>query len=219
LYVGRLILVGASMDGSVIAAYRLASRSFPHRRVHFDAETRTARVVPLPGYEEEVRRNPLLSYPCLCILDKASVLVANGGHLTLIREGMEGGLPSMRCVAQVLAELGPEEDAYGTPRIVGLADLQGLVLGIVSKSGLTVRCFPLQPGLAHYLATYGKTEPSKNVLKNFDVGNALEAAEIVHKKGAFKGFSHAIATVATLTKNGKPQVAIYPSGEIFQVNY
>ena len=198
------------MDGSVIAAYRLASRSFPHRRIHFDAETRTARVVPSPGHEEEAKRNPLLSYPCLCILDKVSVLVANGDHLNPIREGLEDGLPPMRCVAQVLAELGPEEDAYDTPRIVGLADPQGLVLGIVSKTGLMIRCFPLKPGLAHYLATYGKTEPSKNILKNFDVGNAQEAAEFVHKKDIFEGFSHAIATVATLIKNGKPQAAIYP---------
>jgi len=216
--VGRLLLVGASVDGGVVAAYRLASRSFPHRRIHFDAETRTAWVVPLPGYEEEARRNPLLSYPCLYILDNVSVLVANGDHLNPIREGMENGLPPMGCVAQVLAELGPEEDAYNTPRIVGLADPQGLVLGIVSKSTLMVQCFPLKPGLAYYLSTYGKTESSKNVLKNFDVENVQEAAEFVHKKGVFKGFSHAIATIATLIKNGKPQVAIYPSDEIFQVN-
>ncbi len=207
------------MDGEMVAAYRLASRSFPHRRIHFDAETRTAWVLPLPGHEEEARRNPLLFYPCLCILGEVSVLVANGDHLNRIREGVEDGLPPMRCVAQVLAELGPEEDAYGTPRIVGLAAPQGLVLGIVSKSTVMVRCFPLKPSLAHYLSTYGKTEPSKNVLENFDVGNALEAAELVHKKGIFKGFSHAVATVATLIKNGKSQVAIYPSGEIFQANY
>ncbi len=175
-------------------------------------------MVPLPGHGEEARRSPLLSYPCLCILNEASVLVANGDHLTHIREGMEDGLPPMRCVAQVLAELGPEVDAHGTPRIVGLADPQGLVLGIVSKSTLMVRCFPPKPSLAHYLSTYGKTEPSKNVLKNFDVGNAQEAAELVHKKGVFKGFSHAIATVATLIKNGKPQIVIYPSGKIFKVN-
>jgi len=214
LYVGRLLLVGASVDGGVVAAYRLASRSYPHRRIHYDAEMKTAWVVPLPGHEEEVRRNPLLSYPCLCILDEVSVLVANGDHLNPIREGMEDGLPPMRCLPQVLAGLGPEEDAYSTPRIVGLADPQGLVLGIVSKSTLTVQCFPLKPGLAHYLSTYGKTEPLKNVLKNFDVGNAQESAELVHKRGIFKSFSHAIVTIAALIKDGKLQVAIYPSGEI-----
>ncbi|MEM2935547.1 MAG: IMP cyclohydrolase, partial [Candidatus Bathyarchaeia archaeon] len=191
LYVGRLLLVGASVDGGVVAAYRLASRSFPHRRIHFDAEMRTAWVVPLPGHGEEAGRNPLLSYPCLRILDEASALVANGDHLTRIRERMEDGLPPMRCIAQVLAELGPEEDAYGTPRIVGLANPQGLVLGIVSKNGLMVQCFPLRLGLAHYLTTYGKTELSKNVLKNFNVGSAQEAAELIYKKGVFKGFSYA----------------------------
>jgi len=199
------------VDGGVVAAYRLASRSFPHRRIQFDAETRTAWVVPVPGHEEDARRNSLLSYPCLRILDEASVLVANGDHLTRISEGMEDGLPPMRCVAQVLAELGPEEDAYGTPRIVGFADSQRLILGIVSSSALTVRCFPFKPGFAHYLCTYGKTEPSKNVLKNLDIGNAQDAAEFVHKKGIFKGFSHAIAAVATLIKNGKPQIAVVQS--------
>ena len=136
------------------------------------------------------------------------MLVANGDHLIRIRKRMKDGLPPMRCVAQVLAELGPEEDVYGTPRIVGLTDSQGLVLGIVSKSAFIVRCFPLKPSSAHYLSTYGKTEPPENILKNFDVGNVQEAAEFVHKKDVFKSFSHAVATVATLIKNGKPQVAI-----------
>lgn len=203
--------MGASKNGAIVAAYRLASRSFPHREIKFDANSKTAHVVSLLGQDTEVLRNSLITYPCLQVVNKISVLIANGSHLKNIYKKTIAGLPPVKAITQVLSELGPENDVYKTPRIVGLASKKNHILGIVSNRNLIVRSFPFKPGLAYYVATYRKTDPSKNVLKNFNAINAREAAEAVHERYIFKTFTHSIYTIASFIENNLLEISVYPS--------
>jgi IMP cyclohydrolase len=203
--------VGTSINGAIVAAYRLASRSFPHRKIKFDANSKIAHVVSLLGQETEVLRNSLLTYPCLQVVNKISVLIANGSHLKNIYEKMIVGLPPVKAITQVLSELGPENDVYKTPRIVGLASKKKHVLGIISNRNLIVRSFPFKSGLAYYVATYRKIDPSKNCLMDFDAINARETAEAVHERYIFKTFTHSLYTIASFIENDLLEISIYPS--------
>lgn len=168
-------------------------------------------MVSFIGYEAEVRRNPLLTYPCLQPINQISILLANGSHLEDIREKMNAGLSPVKAMAQVLSELGPEHDVYKTPRIVGLASQKEHVIGIVSNRTPIVRSFPFKPGLAYYVATYRKTDPSKNILRDFDVKNARETAKAVHERYIFRTFTHPMYTIASFTENHSFEISIYPS--------
>ena len=211
LYVGRLLLVGASKKGGIVAAYRLASRSFPHRKIKFDANNKIAHVVSLLGQDAEIPRNSLLTYPCLQVVNKSSVLIANGSHLKNIYKKMTAGLLPVKAITQVLSEMGPENDVYKTPRIVGLASKKQHILGIVLNRTVIVHSFPFKPGLAFYVATYRKTDPSKNVLFNFHAINARDAAEFVHEKYIFKTFTHPLCTIASFIANQLLEISIYPA--------
>lgn len=210
LYVGRLLLVGVAKSGGLVAAYRLASRSFPNRKIQFNAETKTADVVPLSGYEVEPRRNPLLAYTCLRVFNNASALVANGSHLDVIYSKIRLGLSPTESMSRVLRALGPERDAYKTPRIAGFASQKKLVVGIVSEETPVIRVFPVKLGFACYVATYGRTQPMENVLEDFDVKSAEAAAETVHGGLGFRSFTHAISSVAAFIKNQVVEVSVYP---------
>lgn len=211
LYVGRLLLVGAAESGGLIAAYRLASRSFPNRKIRLNTETKTADVIPLSGYEAETRKNPLLAYMCLQVLNNAATLVANGSHLDAIYSTMRLGLSPAESMTKVLQALGPEPDAHKTPRIAGFASPKELIVGIVSAKAPIIRVFPVKPGFACYVATYGRTQPLENVLEDFDAKSAEEAAEIIHRGAGFKQFTHAVSTVAAFIKNQVVGVSVYTS--------
>ena len=63
MYVGRIVAVGKSKAGRNAALYRVSSRSFPNRQaVDLDG---TIAIVPSEGSEEDVRRNPYISYNAL----------------------------------------------------------------------------------------------------------------------------------------------------------
>jgi IMP cyclohydrolase len=210
LYVGRLLLVGAAKCGGMVAAYRLASRSFPNRKIQFNPETKTAHVVPLPVHGKETIKNPLLDYTCLQVFNNAAVLVANGSHLDMIYSKIRLGLAPIESMRRVLQALGTEDDAYKTPRIAGFVSPKKLVIGIVSEEELVIRVFPFKPGFACYVSTYGRTQPMENVSNDFDVKSAEEASETVHGGSGFRHFTHAINTVAAFIKNHVVEVSIYP---------
>jgi len=113
-------------------------------------------------------------------------------------------------MAQVLRALGPERDVYKTPRIAGFASPKELIVGIVSERDPVIRVFPVKPGFACYVATYGRTQPMENVLEDFDVKSAEEATEMVHQGLVFRSFTQAISSVAAFIKNQVVEVNVYP---------
>ncbi len=203
--------MGAAKSGGLVAAYRLASRSFPNRGIQFNAETKTADVVPLSGYEVETSKNPLLAYTCLRVFNNTSALVANGSHLDGIYGKIRLGLSPTESMRRVLRALGPEHDAYKTPRIAGLASPKELIIGIISERKPVIQVFPVKSGFACYVATYGRTQPTENTLGDFNVKSAVEAAETAHGGPAFRSFTHAISTVAAFIKNQVAEVSVFPT--------
>jgi len=209
MYVGRLLMVGAPKSGGFLAGYRLASRSFPNRK--FVIGNDFVRVEPIKGYEANTAKSPLTIYTCLRVCDSNSLLVANGAHLDNIYAALRSGITPVRAISKVLLELGPEEDAYKTPRIVGYATPNELIIGIIMEKGITVKSFPVEAGKAYYVATYLKTDPTKNVVQNFDVKSALSAAQTLYDGPFSKEFSHGICAVVAVAKLGKIEIKSFPS--------
>jgi len=208
MYVGRLLTVGAPKSGGILAGYRLASRSFPNRKFVIGKDF--VRVEPIKGYEANTAKSPFTIYTCLRAWDGNSLLVANGAHLDNIYTVLRSGITPVRAISKVLAELGPEEDAYKTPRIVGYATPDELTIGIIMEKSITVKSFPVEAGKAYYVATYIKTDPIKNVVRNFDAKSALIAARMLYDGPFFKKFTHGICTVAALAKLGKIEIQSFP---------
>lgn len=208
MYVGRLLIVGITKNGGIAAAYRLASQSFSNRKIEVKRDS--AKVEPIPGYEEEVDKNPYLSYTCLRIVTGNSIIVANGKHLDQIYDRIKSGASTSNAIAHVLAEMGPEQDAYKTPRITGFASPTRLLLGIITGKKLIVKSFHAKAGIGYYVATYQKTDPVKNLVKNFDARSAADVAKLVHKGPNFKRFSHGIATTAALIRDWKIEISSFP---------
>jgi len=208
MYVGRLLTVGAPKSGGILAGYRLASRSFPNRKFVIGKDF--VRVEPIKGYEVDTAKSPFTIYTCLRVCDGNSLLVANGAHLDNIYNALNSGITPTRAISKVLAEFGPEEDAYKTPRIVGYATPDDLAIGIVMEKGITVKSFPVEAGKAYYVATYIKTDPIKNVVRNFDAKSALTAARMLYYGPFFRKFSHRICAVAAIAKLGKIEIQSFP---------
>lgn len=201
-------MVGTTENGGVAAAYRLASRSFSNRKIEVKGDS--AKVKSILGYEKEVADNPYLSYTCLRVINKNSILTANGTHLDQIFERINSGASASHAITNVLAEMGPEQDTYKTPRIAGFASPTGLLLGVITEKGLIVKSLHAKRGVGYYVATYRKTDPTGNVVKNFDVGSADAVAKLVHEGPNFKRFSHAIATAAALISDWRIEISSFP---------
>ncbi|MBS7643035.1 hypothetical protein KEJ26_00365 [Candidatus Bathyarchaeota archaeon] len=208
MYVGRLLIVGAPKSGGILAGYRLASRSFPNRKFVIGKDF--VRVEPIKGYESNAAKTPFTIYTCLRVCDGNSLLVANGTHLAKIYTALHSGITPVHAISKVLAELGPEEDAYKTPRIVGYAAPDELAIGIVMEKGITVKSFPVEVGKAYYVATYLKIDPIKNVVQNFEAKSALTAAQALYNGSLFKRFSYGICAVAALAKYGRIEIKSFP---------
>lgn len=201
-------MVGTPISGGILAAYRLSSRSFPHRKIEIIGNS--AKVMPISGYEEDMRKSPYTAYTCLRIIDESSILVANGEHLDQICTKIESGTSIPQAITRILTETGPEQDAYKTPRIAGFASQTASTLGIITEKRLTVKSFPTQAGIGYYVATYQKTDPAKNMVKNLDAKSAADAAKQIHKGPDFKHFNNEISTAAALIRDGKIEITTFP---------
>jgi len=149
MYVGRILAVGRS--GQPFAAYRVSSRSFPHRQAVVRDEA--VAIVPRAGFLEDVFKNPYIAYHCLRRAGEWAV-VSNGSHTDPIAEKIASGLPPRDALALTLLTLDYEKDAYHTPRIAGVVGAEEGYLGVVRHDGLEVQRFPLTDGKARIVATY-----------------------------------------------------------------
>ena len=162
MYIGRFVVVGSD-----IGAYRVSSRSFPHRKI--TERNRTLTVVPTADAEET--DNPYVSYNCVRPTDRGAV-IGNGSHTDPIAEKLALGYPARDALALSLLALDFEKDDYDTPRVAGVVGEESFV-GIVRRDGLVVERVT-EPTL---VATYEKDSPES---VDFEVESAEEAAHAIY---------------------------------------
>lgn len=159
MYVGRFLVIG-----SETSAYRVSSRSFPNRKV----VERDDRLTVVPTADAAETDNPYVSYNCVRFVGESAVL-GNGSHVDPVAEKIEMGYPARDALASSLLALDYEKDDYDTPRIAGVMDGDGALVGIVRRDALLVERVA-EPTL---VATYERDSPEPF---GFDATDAEAAA-------------------------------------------
>lgn len=196
LYVGRIVCVARAADGRLCAAYRVSSRSFPNRTA-LVVEDKVS-IVPKPGFEGDMMKNPYIAYNCVRLVQDAKVaVVTNGSHTDPVAEKIALGMPVRDALASVSLSMDFEKDAYDTPRISSVVDRRDDTawLAIVRKDGLEVRSVKLAPGEYAYIATYEENAlaPAQS---GFTAGNAEAACDFMLGGGVFKDRTNPVTAVA-----------------------
>ncbi|NLN93313.1 MAG: IMP cyclohydrolase [Candidatus Hydrogenedens sp.] len=199
MYVGRIVSVAKTTDGRLCAAYRVSSRSFPNRSaVPGDGKVS---IVPKPGHESDIFKNPYIAYNCVRIVCEGNVaVVTNGGQTDFIAEKMEGGMSARDALILTSFAMDYEKDDYNTPRVSAVVDRrtdEGW-LAVVRHDGLQVERIPLENGRLWHLATY---EENSVCLQRSDIFPALTAEEACAHMlggGVFAGRTNPVTAVAAL---------------------
>ena len=172
MYVGRFLVVGPD-----IAAYRVSSRSFPHRRIVERGE-KAATLTVGPTADAPETDNPYVAYNCLRIVETPhgdAAAIGNGSHVDPIAEKLELGYPARDAVSTALLALDYEKDDYDTPRIAGVLDAGGVAtIGIVRRDAVLVEAVS-EPTL---VATYERDAPESF---EFTVEDARDAARTAYE--------------------------------------
>ena len=200
MYVGRIVAVGRNRSGANAALYRVSSRSFPNRMA-VEVEGRLA-VVPRPGHEGDLHKNPYIAYNCLRIAGDLAV-ATNGSHTDPIAEKLALGVPPRDALASVLLALDFEKDALQTPRIAGIVPREGDVgwLAIVRHDALVVKAVPLEAGFAWYVATYEHDDVRESQCVEFDAAEPEAAARFAVDGGAFADLEKPVTSGAALASS------------------
>jgi len=196
MYVGRIVAVGCAEKP--FAAYRVSSRSFPNRQaVKNDAG---AAIIPRPGHEEDLQRNPYIAYNCLRVVG-GTIVVSNGSHTDPIAEKLSLGYPPRDAMALSLLSMDFEKDQYSTPRIAGILAGERGYLGVVREDGLQVESFRLQEGLCRAIATY-----EMNRVTDIDYpirgGDAETIARALVEGEFFRDLEHPVCAAAWMGEIG-----------------
>ena len=197
MYVGRIVAVGRTREGRLAALYRVSSRSFPNREAQLK-ETGVA-IVPKPGHEGDVFKNPYIAYNCLRIVGDTAV-ATNGSQTDPIAEKMSMGFPVRDAFATALLALDYEKDQYNTPRIAASVTrgAEAGTLGVVREDGIEVVRLPLEPGQCFFVSTYETNRILPAHCGEFDVATAQEGAEFILGKGAFADMTNPVTGVCAL---------------------
>jgi IMP cyclohydrolase len=184
MYVGRFVVVAPDR-----AAYRVSSRSFPHRRI----VDRDGTLTVAPTEDAPATDNPYISYNCLRTTDDdAAAVVGNGTQVDPIVEKLEAGYPARDALAATLLALDYEKDDYDTPRVAGVVGEESYV-GIVRRDALLVEAVT-EPTL---VATYESDRPEATDLAatepeamarevyEFDLEHPVCAAAVASADGGF----------------------------------
>jgi IMP cyclohydrolase len=200
MYIGRIVAVARTTEGSLCGAYRVSSRSFPNRTAVV-GEGKVS-VVPKPGHESDVFKNPYIAYNCARIIcDGRVAVVTNGSQTDPIAEKVEMGLPVRDAVATALMALDYEKDQYNTPRIVAVVDAReegAGWLGVVRDNGVEVRRVFLDPGTFWYVATYEECHITERQGGQFPASTAEEACAFLLGGGVFEQRANPVTAVAAL---------------------
>lgn len=194
MYLGRIISIGSNENGS-FAAYRVSSRSFPNRQTVVNGQK--AAIVPTEGSEDDIYKNPYISYNCVDIVDDVCV-ITNGSHTDIIAGKIREGMNVRDAIALSLLAMDYEKDDYNTPRIAAAINFEGEgFIGTVRHDGIEV--VKVNPGEAYYVSTYEHNSP--RIVEEFTANNAEEAAEFIYGEGIFEEFTHPITSCAVYGKD------------------
>lgn len=208
MYTGRIVAVGMNRAGEAAAMYRVSSRSFPNRETRLFSNS--VAVMPRPGFEADLARNPYIAYNCLRLTENVAV-VSNGSHTDPIVEKIAMGMPVRDAFALGLLAMDYEKDSFNTPRIVAAIERAGsrAWLGIVRHDALLVREFALEPGKAFYLCTYERNSPSQHNIDNaFDAASPAEACSHVIRGGVFAELENPVTAAAVMARNGAFELGV-----------
>jgi len=199
MYIGRIVCVGRSTDDRVFAAYRVSSRSFPNRTgVLIDGR---AAIVPKPGHEGDIHKNPYIAYNCVRVVADNRIAVAtNGSHTDPIAEKIDLGMPIREALALTHLAMDYEKDDYNTPRVSGVIDRSSgeTWLAVVRDDGINVRRCALEPGEFAYVATYEENDPMPAGRCPADVNSPERAAQFVLGEGVFAERPNAVTAVSAM---------------------
>ncbi len=214
IYLGRIVAFAVTPSGDPAALYRVSSRSFPNRMAVSTHGGRMVAIVPKPGSEADVQKNPYIAYNAARLVGQYAVL-ANGSHTDPISEKLAMGYPVRDAIALSLLATDYEKDEYHTPRIVAVADAKSRqgYLGTVRHDGLDVRAFTLRPGQVVHLSTYEHAIPSLHYLGDFMTDTAEGSCEFILGEGEFAAYAHPVTAVAAVAKEGAFQLALKEWGK------
>ncbi len=198
MYIGRIVCIARAADGRLCAAYRVSSRSFPNRTAVINEDK--VSIVPKPGFEGDIMKNPYIAYNCVRLVNDASIaVVTNGSHTDPIAEKIALGMPVRDALVSVSLSMDFEKDAYDTPRVSAVADRgkDTAWLAIVRRDGLEVRAVKLAPGEYAYIATYeeDRLAPSQT---GFTAGEPEAVCDFMLGGGVFKDRTNPVTAVAAL---------------------
>jgi IMP cyclohydrolase len=184
MYVGRIVSIARTQAGNVAGMYRVSSRSFPNRQANLLESS--AAIVPKPGHENDIHKNPYIAYSCLMQVG-TRLVVSNGSHTDPIAGKLSDGASPRDALASVLHGMDFEHDHLSTPRIAAIVDTADECgyLGIVRANELLVRCLPIGAGQAWYVATYEHTVPGDYADDSFDCASGDDACAYIMGRGAF----------------------------------
>ncbi len=210
MYVGRIVAVGRTRAGRLAGLYRVSSRSFPNRQAR--RLDQAVAIVPKPGHEQDIFKNPYIAYNCLRLAGRFGV-VTNGSHTDHIAEKLAAGYGPRDALASVLGAMDYEHDSLNTPRIAAVVDSGeggGAWLGIVTREHLLVRAFAPAVGEAFYVATYEHTFPGSDQSdRAFDAADAAGACQYVLGRGVFAALERPVSAACLVaTAAGQFDVAI-----------
>lgn len=192
MYLGRIISIGSNEKGSY-ASYRVSSRSFPNRQSVVNGKK--VAIVPTEGSEDDIYKNPYISYNCMDIIDDICV-ITNGSHTDIIAGKIREGMNMRDAIALSLLAMDYEKDDYNTPRIAGAINYAGEgFIGIVRDDGIEV--IRVNPGEAYYVSTYEHNSPRK---VDYDAHSSEEATKFIYGKGIFADFTHPVTACAAFGK-------------------
>jgi IMP cyclohydrolase len=199
VYVGRIVAVGKTSAGANAVMYRVSSRSFPNRTAIERAGKLV--IIPRPGHEVDLVKNPYISYTCLCSAGSWAV-ASNGSQTDAIAEKIAAGVPARDALVTVLLALDYERDEYATPRIAAAVPLEGesAWLAIVRRDALVAREVQLERGRARYLATYGADDIREENTAPFDAQDALSAARTILSGPGFRELERPVVAAIALAQ-------------------
>ena len=208
MYLGRIVAIAMNKAGKAAAMYRVSSRSFPNREAVLN--NGQVSIMPRPGFEDDLRKNPYISYNCVRIAGEWAV-ATNGSQTDPIVEKIAMGFPPRDAITLGLLAMDYEKDHLDTPRIVAVVSNKKPVgyLGIIRKDAVMVREFALEPGKCYYLSTYEKNRPCKcNVDEAFNCETADCAASYVVDGGVFAEFTNPVTSAVALANGDNYDLAV-----------
>ncbi|MGL4854033.1 MAG: IMP cyclohydrolase [Lentisphaeria bacterium] len=206
MYVGRIVSVFMSKEGKIGAMYRVSSRSFPNREAKINATT--VAIVPKPGHEGDIFKNPYIAYNCVRMVGSYAV-VTNGSHTDPIAEKLAAGMSMRDALAVATFGMDYEHDHLSTPRISAIVDAKTGkgYLATIRHDALIIKEIALNPGEAFYVATYEHNEPNEKYFDgNIAINSAESACDYILGKGVFADLEKPVTAAA-----------VYEAGDSFEI--